>query len=163
MTDAEFKLIDIAHKMLGGEVEPNYWVCTQCGATFGEETTSHSRAEHRPHCDGTCHNCPIEVECGPVISNRDRSDVARECECCGKRRMTVSGGGDTEGGESGPAEADPAACQQCRAGFEYESLEGWDCEVCGGRIEWRRGEGHRVLVLTCPDWCDGGYETREEP
>lgn len=41
------------------------WRCESCGAEVPAGTTSHGRAEHAPGCDGSCTNCPVEVECGP--------------------------------------------------------------------------------------------------
>lgn len=48
------------------EEERVMWRCESCEEEFDEYRLSHGRAEHVPGCDGSCRNCPVEVECGPI-------------------------------------------------------------------------------------------------
>ncbi|MGQ0721045.1 MAG: hypothetical protein ACT4PE_05655 [Candidatus Eiseniibacteriota bacterium] len=48
------------------------WRCAGCGE-YMAQGQSHGRADHAPGCDGSCRNCPVEVECGPV---NDETDAA---------------------------------------------------------------------------------------
>lgn len=64
------------------EPEPVPWRCQACGADVPEGTFSHGRADHAPHCDGSCKSCPVEVECGPC--GPVDADAARGMEGEGK-------------------------------------------------------------------------------
>lgn len=52
----------------------------QCGMCDGHgytiEVVSGSRAEHHPECDGSCRDCPVEVE--------TQEQAQEACEYCGR-------------------------------------------------------------------------------
>lgn len=50
------------------EPEPEHWRCDGCGEIFNHYRFSHSRADHAPGCDGSCRNCPVEIQCGPICA-----------------------------------------------------------------------------------------------
>lgn len=49
--------------------------CQQCQTKVVAAGNSHARPEHDLSCGGECRNCPIPVECGPVVYGG--------CEMCG--------------------------------------------------------------------------------
>ena len=53
------------------EQRERIYQCEGCGK-FVDEGSSHGRADHAPDCDGSCRNCPIEVECGPIRDVTDK-------------------------------------------------------------------------------------------
>ena len=52
--------------------------CLRCGESFGEERSSHGVAGHDDDCDGSCENCPVELECGPIEAVFRPEDSAHE-------------------------------------------------------------------------------------
>lgn len=63
--------------------------CLQCSTMVDAVGDSHTRPEHDPGCLGGCVNCPVPVECGPVVyggcevcSNPNVPPRINICEAC---------------------------------------------------------------------------------